>query len=285
MLEENIHHLSDEMICDAFEIFHSTMQDILEARGLIALKPESANEDSPSDDELTKNCTAALNPEEIVEIPSIREELPQTSRKTNRSRKFKKTNKKTKKTSKTKKLAQVEPDQKLSKMSDDYPGKNSPTEVNQPTDEDDLYVITSEHSSDDPLELSQVRNTFLGRNIKKPPGKIGFLGMVMSGQRIAEHLSNSGRDVFVWNTTPEKCQKLVKTKVQLCSTPSEVVRNCDIIFVCVSAGKPEKYPNFRRRFPRKAWVKNGIKCHFPDPTTSREITEYVINYGGDDGSA
>ncbi|GFW19552.1 putative oxidoreductase GLYR1 [Trichonephila clavipes] len=415
-------HFSDE--CDdTFNIlFQSVINDMQEAHRLIASKPKPANEDSLSDDELTKNCTEALNSKEIVKNPSISKESHKTSQKTNGSRKFKKTNKKAKKTPKIKKFAQVESDQKLSKMSDDSPGQNSTTEVNQPTDEYDMDATTSEYSSDDYLELPLVRNTFLGKNTKETPKNIGFLGMEMFGQRIEEYpldsghgvsisnttpekyeklvkarvqlcstpsevvcnkkakktpkikkfaqvesdqklskmsddspgqnsttevnqptdeydmdattseyssddylelplvrntflgnntketlenigflgmgmfgqriveqLLDSGHGVSIWNTTPEKYEKLVKARVQLCSTPSEVVCNCDIIFVCVSSSGLEKSLEFLDEDVLQEHCEPGsktcIKCTFPDPNTSKEITEYIINYAGKDGSA
>ncbi|GFQ95023.1 putative oxidoreductase GLYR1 homolog [Trichonephila clavata] len=294
MLEENIHHLSDEMSCDASNLFLKTLQNVREARGLIAWKPEPANGDSLSVDEFTKLCAAGLNLNEIFDIPSSRDEkLHKTSRKSNGtlSRKLESASKKT---LEKKRLAQDESDQKsspvqkLPEMSVDYPEQNSTTNQTQSSDEDELYETTSEYSSDDSLELPQVKNTSLGKNVEKTPEKIGFLGMGIMTHLIVKHLLEKEHDVFIWNTTPEKCQKLVETKAQLCATPSEVVRNCDILFVCVSTSEPVKSLVFldegvlQELKNSEPETKMCIERTFIDPTTSREVTEYIINYGGND---
>ncbi|GFR32795.1 putative oxidoreductase GLYR1 homolog [Trichonephila clavata] len=128
--------------------------------------------------------------------------------------------------------------------------------------------------------------TMIKRNIDLFPGKIGFIGLGMMGQRIVKNMLDSGHNVSVWNRTPEKCKQFVDIGVEQFLTPAELVLNCDIIFCCVSESQAVKslmfqvdgiLQGFKNSEPRK---KGYVEMTSIDSYTSQVIAEAIIENGG-----
>ncbi|GFY70028.1 oxidoreductase GLYR1 [Trichonephila inaurata madagascariensis] len=136
------------------------------------------------------------------------------------------------------------------------------------------------------LELLQVKNTFIEENTKAAPKKIGFIGMGRLGQIIVKHLLNSRHVVSIWNQSVEKCLKSVEAGAQLCLTPSEVVRNSDIIFSCVSGPDVVKSLFYRDEGILQGFkncepgTKGYVELTFMDSSTSNEIAKAIRDNGG-----
>ncbi|GFQ65083.1 putative oxidoreductase GLYR1 homolog [Trichonephila clavata] len=297
VLEESIHHLSDEMFRDAAGSFIlKTLFEVIEAGGLFHPKPKSSTKDSLKNNVSIKNCTAVhtQNPEDVTEIPSIRDgEFPETFRTTalcwkikHASEKAKHASEKTvKKTPRKRKLAEDEldqsPMQKLSMASDDHSEQNSITnqsEVNQPAD--DPFAARGEY-----IPFHFLREPYL--QVRGPTSqKIGFIGLGVMAQRIVKNLLKSGHDVSIWNRTEDKCRNLVEDGAQQCSTPSQLIRECDIIFSCVSDPGDVKSNLFFDKGVLEGLkncepgTKGYVELTSTDPTTSREHAEAIMYNGG-----
>ena len=61
------------------------------------------------------------------------------------------------------------------------------------------------------------------------------------GSRMAEQLVKAGHQLTVWNRTPEKADKLVKSGVTLAKTPKEAAETADFVFSMVRDDKASEY--------------------------------------------
>ncbi|GFQ95016.1 putative oxidoreductase GLYR1 [Trichonephila clavata] len=178
----------------------------------------------------------------------------------------------------TKDESNSSPVRKLSKMSDDHSEQNSMTNETMEKESSDGPPATPEEYDTEPfLELPEDSNV---------PKKIGFIGMGMMGQIILKHLLNSGYDVSIWNPNAENGFKLVDAGAQICPSPSEVIRNSDIVFSCVPG--PDVVKSFvyldegvlQGLKTCEYGSKGYVELTFMDTTTSREIAEAINFYGG-----
>ncbi|GFY43139.1 putative oxidoreductase GLYR1 homolog [Trichonephila inaurata madagascariensis] len=201
--------------------------------------------------------------------------------------KIRRTSLKTKKTLKIKRLEEdgsdpkSSPVQKLSKISDDYPAQKSNSneiEGKQPLDDPSaapgeymLFHFPSEPSLQVPGPI---------------PKKFGFIGLGMMGQMIMKHMLNLEQDVSIWNRNAEEGLIFVEAGAQLRSTPSEVVRNSDIIFSCVSGSDFVKSHLYHDEGVLQGFKKSetGTKGYVEltgiDPSTSIESAEAINYFGG-----
>tara|TARA_Y100001970_G_scaffold35420_1_gene43751 strand:- start:2462 stop:3337 length:876 start_codon:yes stop_codon:yes gene_type:complete len=67
-------------------------------------------------------------------------------------------------------------------------------------------------------------------------GKIAFLGTGLMGEPMAANLINSGYQVFVWNRSKEKTNRLKSIGGNIVSTPQNAVKDADIIFTMLENG-------------------------------------------------
>lgn len=63
-----------------------------------------------------------------------------------------------------------------------------------------------------PLDLENVSETLLEKNIKASQMKFGFLGLGIMGSGIVKNLLNSGHKVVVWNRTAAKVSARISAK-------------------------------------------------------------------------
>lgn len=63
---------------------------------------------------------------------------------------------------------------------------------------------------------------------------IGFIGLGIMGRSMALNLVAACESVVVWNRTSSRADDLVGAGATLASTPADVARSCDIVFLCVS---------------------------------------------------
>ena len=64
--------------------------------------------------------------------------------------------------------------------------------------------------------------------------KIGIAGMGRMGAAMATRLMGLGRDVTVWNRSPEKTKPLAEAGAKVASTARELAKQCDIVLSCVT---------------------------------------------------
>jgi 3-hydroxyisobutyrate dehydrogenase len=64
--------------------------------------------------------------------------------------------------------------------------------------------------------------------------RVGFIGLGIMGQGMANNLLKAGFQVRVWNRTASRMDALVEAGAQAGSSPADVAANSDIIVTCVS---------------------------------------------------
>ena len=65
-------------------------------------------------------------------------------------------------------------------------------------------------------------------------GSIGFIGLGIMGNAMALNLVSAGEAVVVWNRTMSRADEVVAAGASLASSPADVARSCDVVFLCVS---------------------------------------------------
>ena len=64
--------------------------------------------------------------------------------------------------------------------------------------------------------------------------RIGFIGTGLIGAPMVERLLECGRDVTVWNRSPDKCAPLVAAGARLADSPAALARDTDIVCLCLT---------------------------------------------------
>lgn len=133
-----------------------------------------------------------------------------------------------------------------------------------------------------PLNLENISETLLQKNIEPSSLNFGFLGLGIMGSGIVKNLLNSKHKVIVWNRSPEKSVEFKKAGAEVALTPSDVVSAADVTFCCVSdthAAKEMVFGNcgaLTEMGPGKSYVEmTGI-----DTEASLDIAEAITSRGG-----
>lgn len=109
------------------------------------------------------------------------------------------------------------------------------------------------------------------------PVSIGFLGLGIMGNPMAQNLIKAGCDVTVWNRTKSKCEPLISLGAKYKSSPEEVAASCDVTFAMLA--DPEsaadvaygKYGAAKGMGPGKGYVDVSTV----DVETSKLICEHI----------
>jgi 3-hydroxyisobutyrate dehydrogenase len=64
--------------------------------------------------------------------------------------------------------------------------------------------------------------------------RIGFVGTGLIGAPMVERLLECGRDVTVWNRTPDKCAPLVAAGARQADSAAQLARDTDIVCLCLT---------------------------------------------------
>lgn len=64
-------------------------------------------------------------------------------------------------------------------------------------------------------------------------GRLGFVGLGVMGGPMAGHLVKAGRNVTVWNRTPEKAEPLAQAGATVAPDLKSLASACDLVFLCV----------------------------------------------------
>ena len=64
--------------------------------------------------------------------------------------------------------------------------------------------------------------------------RCGFIGLGIMGEPMARNLLNAGNEIVVWNRTKSKADTLVAEGARLGLSPSDVAKQSDFIFICVT---------------------------------------------------
>ncbi|KAL4702139.1 hypothetical protein ACJJTC_019415 [Scirpophaga incertulas] len=134
-----------------------------------------------------------------------------------------------------------------------------------------------------PLDLENVSETLLEKNIKASQMKFGFLGLGIMGGGIVKNLLNSGHKVIVWNRTAAKCKDFEKAGASIAVTPCDVVEEADITFSCVAdpqAAKEMVFGNCGVLHCPSLESKGYVEMTSVDADTSHDIVEAIGGKGG-----
>lgn len=64
--------------------------------------------------------------------------------------------------------------------------------------------------------------------------KIGFVGLGIMGSRMAHNLLAKGRELTVYNRTPEKAEALLAEGAKWAATPADLAQRVDVLFTMLS---------------------------------------------------
>ncbi|XP_075982430.1 nucleosome-destabilizing factor isoform X3 [Anticarsia gemmatalis] len=134
-----------------------------------------------------------------------------------------------------------------------------------------------------PLDLENVSETLLEKNIKASQMKFGFLGLGIMGSGIVKNLLNSGHKVVIWNRTAAKCKDFEKVGATIAVTPCDVVEEADITFSCVAdpqAAKEMVFGNCGVLHCPSLESKGYVEMTSIDADTSHDIVEAISGKGG-----
>ncbi|XP_041969976.1 putative oxidoreductase GLYR1 homolog isoform X3 [Aricia agestis] len=133
------------------------------------------------------------------------------------------------------------------------------------------------------LDLENVSETLLEKNIKASQMKFGFLGLGIMGCGIVKNLLNSGHKVLIWNRTAAKCKDFEKVGATIAVTPCDVVEEADITFSCVAdpqAAKEMVFGNCGVLHCPTLEGKGYVEMTSIDADTSHDIVEAISGKGG-----
>lgn len=63
--------------------------------------------------------------------------------------------------------------------------------------------------------------------------RVGFIGLGVMGQAMAQHLLDAGYPLFVYNRTQSKAQALVEQGAKWCESPCQVASQTDVVLTIV----------------------------------------------------
>jgi 3-hydroxyisobutyrate dehydrogenase len=111
--------------------------------------------------------------------------------------------------------------------------------------------------------------------------QIGFIGLGIMGQGMAQNILKAGFPLTVWNRTARKAEALAQAGASVAGSPAELAAQCDVIVICVS-----DTPDVEAVMQGEAGVLAGLKagsividCSTISPIVTRELSELVAKKG------
>ncbi|PFJ17323.1 oxidoreductase [Bacillus cereus] len=92
---------------------------------------------------------------------------------------------------------------------------------------------------------------------------IGFIGIGVMGKSMVRHFMQDGYEIYVYNRTKEKAEPLVQEGANWCDTPTELVKQIDVVMTMVG------YPN---DVEEVYLGENGILEHANEGTIAIDFT-------------
>src|SRR5262245_39537715 len=63
---------------------------------------------------------------------------------------------------------------------------------------------------------------------------LGWIGMGDIGEPMAVRLIEAGHETHVWGRTPSKLGAATSRGAKLASSPADLARKCDVVFLCIT---------------------------------------------------
>jgi 3-hydroxyisobutyrate dehydrogenase len=114
-----------------------------------------------------------------------------------------------------------------------------------------------------------------------PMVRLGFAGLGTMGSYMAANLARAGYPLTVWNRTPGRAQELLELGAREASTPADLARSSDIIFLCVTDSPQVESILFGPNGVSEG-IQSGslvIDCSTISPTRAREFADKLDAIG------
>ncbi len=109
--------------------------------------------------------------------------------------------------------------------------------------------------------------------------RAGFIGLGTMGAAMAANLAKAGMLTAVWNRTSAKADQLAaRWSCQVASDPAELARNCEVIFLCVSADA-DLLMMIHALLPGLRSDTVVVDCSTVSAATARQAAEQVNSVG------
>jgi 3-hydroxyisobutyrate dehydrogenase-like beta-hydroxyacid dehydrogenase len=111
--------------------------------------------------------------------------------------------------------------------------------------------------------------------------KLGFLGLGIMGGPMAQRLIKAGHEVALWSYSPGKADQLAAMGGTACSTPAEVARRSECVFLCVGNTEMSRNTILGKNGLAEGAAKSLtiVDCSTVSPTASRGIAEELAKLG------
>jgi 3-hydroxyisobutyrate dehydrogenase-like beta-hydroxyacid dehydrogenase len=103
--------------------------------------------------------------------------------------------------------------------------------------------------------------------------KLGFIGLGIMGAPMARALLRAGHETAVWSHTRSKADQLAKEGATACSSPAEVAKRSDCVFLCVGDTRMSRETILGENgiAAGKSGPLTVVDCSTISPSASREI--------------
>ena len=110
---------------------------------------------------------------------------------------------------------------------------------------------------------------------------IGFVGLGMMGERMADRLLHAGYSLFVTNRTKEKAEALLRKGATWTDSPAEIASRCEIVFSMVSNSEALNLISGGENGILRALHSGGIHVDMStvSPETTRSLGEAYASKG------
>ena len=111
--------------------------------------------------------------------------------------------------------------------------------------------------------------------------KLGFIGLGIMGMPMARHLLKAGHPLTVHSHTIAKAQELGKEGAQVASSPADVGKNADLVFLCVGESKHSEEMNVGPKGLIHGLSKGAVvaDCSTISPSASRRMAGQYAEKG------
>ena len=115
----------------------------------------------------------------------------------------------------------------------------------------------------------------------QPKERLGFAGLGTMGSYMAANLARAGYPLTVWNRTPGRAQELLELGAREASSPADLARSSDIIFLCVTDSPQVENVLFGPNGVSEG-IQSGslvIDCSTISPTRARDFADKLDAMG------
>jgi 3-hydroxyisobutyrate dehydrogenase-like beta-hydroxyacid dehydrogenase len=124
---------------------------------------------------------------------------------------------------------------------------------------------------------------FLIQHVMSAAQRVGFIGLGIMGTGMANNLLKSGRNLVVWNRSPEKLKSFAALGATIADTPRAVVEMCDVTYSCLTTPDVARQVHFANDTGTIMGITQGkalVECSTLDAPTMMEIERMTTQRQG-----